>query len=229
MASDTSIYNHLQDRLLSGEFQPEQRLRSELLRHDYKVSASTIREVLFRLSTFGLVDFIDQRGFRMPKQSSALQHDLTQTRILLECQGACLSIRNGSVAWEARLNAAHHELKHIEMRIRACEDATELLPLWTSAELKFHRTLIEECRSDILKSFHLQVFLRFRQQLIAADKEFAFIPENVEQHQSILEAVLDHNEEKVRQRIHDHLSRNLAEPTAEVIPTQNNFKSKSQK
>ena len=106
MAKENNIYDQLQDRLLCGEFNPGQRLRSDVLRSDYDVSASTIREVLFRLSTFGLVDFIDQRGFRMPEQSTALQHDLTQTRILLECQGACLSIRYGSVAWEARLNAA---------------------------------------------------------------------------------------------------------------------------
>ena len=112
----------------------------------------------------------------------------------------------------------HHELKHIETRIRSTDDTADLLHLWTAAELKFHQTLIEECHSDLLKSFHLQVFLRFRQQLVAADKEFDFVPENVEQHQSILEAVLDHNEDQVRQRITDHLSRNLAEPLPEKTP-----------
>ena len=114
MLQNPSIYEQLRERLISGEFTPGQRLRSEALRQTYNVSASTIREVLFRLSLVGLVDFIEQRGFRMPKQSLALQHDLTQTRIMLECEGACLSIRYGDVAWEARLNAAHHELKHMK-------------------------------------------------------------------------------------------------------------------
>lgn len=213
-----STYEHLRNRLIIGEFEPGQRLRSDVLRLDYDVSASSIRELLFRLSTEGLVDFLEQRGFRMPKQSVALEHDLTQTRILLECEGACLSMRYGGVAWEARFSAAHHELKHIETHIGSQLDTLkksdkgfdELLALWAKAELNFHRTLIDECRSEILKDFHLQVYHRFRQQLITTDKNFIFIPKSVDQHQSILDAVLKRDEELVKKRIRAHLSRHLS-------------------
>ena len=215
MSTEQNVYEHLRDRLVSGEFEAGQRLRPEELRHDYQVSASNLREILFRLSTVGLVDFLEQRGFRMPQQSPVLQRDLSQTRILLECEGACLSVRNGGVAWEARLTAAHHELKHIEQRLRSMGGNNELFALWCGAELKFHSTLIAECRSDVLKDFHLQVFRRFRQQVIASAKAFGFYPENVEQHQAILDAVLQRDEALVRQRIQDHLARNLTEPMAE--------------
>lgn len=217
MPTELSLYEILHSRLVSGEFEPGQRLKPEDLRQDYPVSATTIREILFRLSTVGLVDSLEQRGFRVPEQSIALRHDLTRMRIMLESEGASLSMRYGGVAWEAQLSAAHHELKHIETRIRTAEQATdpeqahELLTLLTAAELKFHRTLIDACRSEVLKEFHLQVYYRFRQQLLIADKEFIFLPENIDQHQVILDAALSRNETLLRERIHAHLSRTLTE------------------
>ncbi len=211
MPTELTLYEALRNRLIGGEFEAGQRLKSETLRHDYDVSASTIRETLFRLSTVGLVDSLEQRGFRMPEQSTELRTDLTRTRIMLESEGACLSVRHGDVAWEARLTAAHHELKHIESRLRADDESQTLLKLWADAELKFHRTLIDECRSNLLKEFHLQVFYRFRQQFVTTDREFGFVPENVEQHQSILNAVLSRDEALIRARILEHLSRNLQE------------------
>ena len=221
MSIDQNIYTNLRDRLLNGEFDPGQRLRSEQLKQDYQVSASTIREILLRLSVVGLVDLLEQRGFRVPQQSIELQNDLTQTRIMLECEGACLSIKHGGVGWEARLTAAHHELKYIETQVRTAEITDDLLALWTNAEFKFHRTLIDECQSEVLKEIHLQVYHRFRQQLITCDKEFAFVPENIAQHEAILDAVLQRDEDLVRQRIHMHLARNLVEPLSEdqvVVP-----------
>lgn len=209
MPTDQNIYTNLRDRLINGEFDPGQRLRSEQLKQDYRVSASTVREILLRLSAVGLVDFLEQRGFRVPQQSIALQNDLTQTRIMLECEGACLSIQHGGVGWEARLNAAHHELKHIETRIPSAAMNDELLALWAQAEFNFHRTLIDECQSEVLKEIHLQVYQRFRQQLITCDKQFAFVPENIAQHKAILDAVLQRDEDLVRRSIHKHLARNL--------------------
>ena len=45
---------------------------------------------------------------------------------------------------------------------------------------------------------------------ISLDKCFdMFEPENIEQHQGILDAALSHDESLVRQRIYDHLKRNL--------------------
>ena len=211
-STDHSIYEHLRDRLTSGEFDPGQRLRSDDLRKAYDVSAGTIRELLFRLSTVGLVDFLEQRGFRMPEYSLELQHDLTRTRIMLECEGVSLSIKNGGLAWEARLTAAHHELKHIETHIsqHSFDGSAELLALWRAAEMKFHTTLIERCESKLLMEFHENVYHRFRQQLVTKDLEFSHVPENVKQHQKILDAVLKRDEAEVRSLIYIHLGRHLA-------------------
>ncbi|MDE0850333.1 GntR family transcriptional regulator [Yoonia sp.] len=213
MSIETSLFTQVRDRIVNGEFPPNQRLKSADLAQEYTVSASSMREILFRLSTVGLVAFQEQRGFRVPDQSDALQHDLTQFRIMLESEGAVMSIRRSTIDWESRLMAAHHKLSHIETRFSDGPYDQNLLMLWTRAEQGFHQTLIDACDSDILKETHDMIYHRFRQQLITQDKQFKFVPENVAQHQAILDAVLAKDEDLTRARVHDHLSRNLTRPS----------------
>jgi DNA-binding GntR family transcriptional regulator len=135
--------------------------------------------------------------------------ELTHVRILLESEGTVLSIRHGGVAWEARLTATHHQLSHLEKRIHDSKDPTPLVSLWFRSELEFHQTLISACQSETLKKMHSQIYQRFRQQLMIADRCFDFISKNIEQHHAILTAALDGDEDKTRQKIHDHLARHL--------------------
>ena len=209
---ETDIYSDLQHRLVSNAFGHGEKLRAEQLKQDYGCSASTVREILFRLSTEGLVDFQEQRGFRVPEKSALLLAELTHVRILLEAEGAAMSIRFGGVAWEARLSAVHHQLSHIEKRINTIDDPSPLVDLWFNAELEFHQTLISACRSETLKAMHLQVYQRFRQQLMVADRCFDFISKNIEHHHAILVAALDGDEAATRQKVYDHLARHL-DPT----------------
>lgn len=219
MSDENRIYNALRTGLVTGEFEPSVKLKPNELRGYYKCSASTIRETLFRLSSEGLVDFQEQRGFRVPLATPQLQHELTHLRIVLECEGASLSIRLGGLEWEARLSAAHHKLSHIEGRVWSSEDRKPFLSLWTRAEQEFHETLISACDSRVLKAAHEILYHRFRQQLINTDKKYVFISENIEQHQGILDAALARDEGLIKQRIYDHLSRNFCKPMpAEVVP-----------
>ncbi|MEO9649443.1 MAG: GntR family transcriptional regulator [Roseobacter sp.] len=213
--SETDIYASLQHRLITNDFEHGEKLRAEQLKQDYGCSASTVREALFRLSTEGLVDFQEQRGFRVPLKSPILLAELTHLRILLEAEGTVLSIRHGGVAWEAKLTAAHHQLSHIEKRIHAASDSAPFMGLWFNAELEFHQTLISACNSDSLKAMHIQIYRKFRQQHMDADRNFEFISMNIQHHHAILVAALDGNENLTRQKIHDHLARHL-EPAKRV-------------
>lgn len=216
MPDDIDIYEDLKKRLISNTFSHGARLRAEVLREEYGCSASTVREVLFRLSLVGLVTFVEQRGFRVPDQSPQKLVELTHLRVLLEAEGAALSMRRGGVAWEARLAAAHHQLSHIEKRIHALDDPSDLVEIWFSAENEFHETLISSCGSDTLLEMHGHVYAQFRQQLMVADRRFDFISNNIEHHAQILEAALAGDEVLTRQKIHDHLARHMTGKTQRV-------------
>lgn len=216
MPEEIDIYQTLKFRLVSNGFEHEAKLRAEVLRDEFKCSASTVREVLFRLSTVGLVNFQEQRGFRVPPRSASKLFELTHMRVLLESEGTVLSMRNGGVPWEARLTAAHHQLSHIEKRIHAQDDPSGLVGIWFSSENDFHQTLISDCGSETLKQMHRRIYAQFRQQLMVADRQFNFITDNIQHHAAILEAALSGDEALTRAKIHDHLARHLKGDTLEA-------------
>jgi len=205
----------LQVRLISAGFEHGAKLRAEVLREEFGCSASTVREALFRLSTVGLVVFQEQRGFRVPRRSPEKLIELTHLRVLLEGEGAVLSIRNGGIAWEAKMTAAHHQLSHIEKRIHGADDPSEYVGIWFRAEREFHETLIAACGSETLKEMHARIYAQFRQQLMVADRRFDFISENIQHHSEILAAAVSGDEELTRQKVHDHLARHLTGKTIE--------------
>ncbi|MEO9683579.1 MAG: GntR family transcriptional regulator [Tateyamaria sp.] len=209
MMQNKDIFETLRHRLMTCGFEHGQKMRAEHLRQEFYCSASTIREVLFRLSTLGLVEFREQRGFRVPEKSRAVLNQLTHLRVLLEAEGTVLSIRFGGVAWEARLTAAHHQLSHLETRLQSADETAPFVDLWFDAERHFHETLISACQSDTLRETHHQLYCRFRQQLMVEDRAFDFISDNIQHHQEILDAAMAGDEALTRQKVHDHLARHM--------------------
>lgn len=207
MSQDADLYETLHEQLISNRFPHGAKLRAEQLRRELGCSASTVREILFRLSTVGLVTFQEQRGFRVPERSARLLGELAHLRMMLEGEGATLSMKYGGVAWEAQLTAAHHQLRHIETRIHDSADPARLVNLWEQAERGFHQTLISACDSVTLISMHAQIYARFRQQLMLEDRSFEFISDNIRHHQHILEAALSGDAAATRSKIADHMAR----------------------
>jgi len=196
-------------QLTTGAIAPGQKLMPNSLRARFGCSANTLREVLLRLSSVGLVMFEEQRGFRSPPANPQRTHDLTKFRILLEQEGATQSIRAGGIAWQAQLSAAHHKLGHIESEIARSGNIEPLLPLWSAAEWEFHDTLSAACESPLLRETFRAIFDQFRQQHVTRERKFGYFPDNVTEHQKIVEAALARDETAMRQAIHDHLKRNL--------------------
>ncbi len=196
-------------KLTTGAIPLGAKIMPEQLRENYGCSANTLREVLLRLSSVGLAVFEEQRGFRTPAANSRRLHDLTEFRILLEQEGTARSIRKGGVAWEAQLAAAHHKLAHIEAQIERGGDIRPLLTLWSAAEWEFHDSLSAACGSAVLRDTFRAIYDQFRQQIITRDQGFGHKPDNVEEHQKIVDAALARDEAACRAAIREHLSRHL--------------------
>lgn len=209
------IYDDLHARLVSAGFSPGERLKPTDLQGEYACSANRLREVLLRLSKVGLVEFEMQRGFRASASTPAIRSDVTRFRILLETEGATLSIRNGGTDWEANLTAAHARLSHIETRlIREIPDSGDLR-LWNGAEQAFHMTLIAACNSPMLIESYRDVYARFRQQNVAIKRDFGedYFRSIIREHQGILDAALARDPDAMAQAIYDHLKRNITDTT----------------
>lgn len=205
--SSADIYWNIRQKLISAHFAPEDKLKPEELRLAYGCAASTLREVLFRLSCDRLVDFEEHKGFRVPAASARLCREAAEHRILIECEGARLSIQNGDLDWEARFTAAHHKLAHVEDRFRLAQDDRDLIDIWCACEWEFHETLVSNCNSDLLRSKHRDIYDIHRQSVLALADGTGFREENIPEHKAILEAALDRDPDLCGEMIVNHLLR----------------------
>ncbi|WGH78898.1 GntR family transcriptional regulator [Jannaschia ovalis] len=206
-----AIYADVQQRLLTGGFRPGDKIMPGALQHEYGCSANTVRDVLLQLSKVGLVDFEIQRGFRARQVSRERRSQIARFRVLLEQEGAVLSMRNGGLSWEARLSAAHHGLVHIERQIARAGDGGPVVGIWSDAELTFHRTLISECGlPPLIEAFEF-AYMQFRQQMVGLEAHCvpAYFEEIVAQHEAILRAALSGDEAQARAAIEAHQARHF--------------------
>lgn len=150
-----SVASALQRDLVAGAFLPGAKLPIMPLAKRYGVSPGAVREALSRLSSEGLVEFNEQRGFRAAPVSLKGLMDITRTRILIDTQALREAIRLGDVEWEADVLAIQHRLSTALRRDDACADMRED---WRRLHRIFHRTLISACDSEWLMRFHDLLF-----------------------------------------------------------------------
>jgi DNA-binding GntR family transcriptional regulator len=159
-------YERIRADIIFGHLAPAARLRLDRLAQRYGVSVSTLREILSRLSSEGLVLAEGQRGFRVAPVSGEGFQDVASMRLLLETYAIPMSFAAGDLEWESGIVAAHHKLAYMERRMLAGQrEGTEL---WKRYDREFHRSLIEACGSETLLDLYAGVFDQYlRYQMVA--------------------------------------------------------------
>jgi DNA-binding GntR family transcriptional regulator len=195
----TSAYEAIRQDILEGQFEPGQKLQFEILRQQYGIGISPLREALGRLQSEGWVDREEQRGFRVAGISKEELLDVVRTRIMLEALGVAeaLSLRDAS-AEEAVVLALHRLGK--EPRLL---DAHTRNPEWEKRHRELHRALVAGSRMKWLMQFWEQLFdVAERYRLLSA----AGNPERSEknEHHAIVEAYLAGDAAKVKQLLAAH-------------------------
>ncbi len=199
-----SLYETLRTDILHGLFEPGSKLRMEALKTRYNSGVNVLRESLARLSIEGLVESEDQKGFRVSSVSTERLRQLTQLRILLECEGVRLSFLHGGVEWESNLVAAHHKLNYMEGKMRADQDT--YFHAWHQCDYEFHAALIAACGSDLHKHYHKQMYDQFRQYVLTELREQGFRGVDiVDEHEHILAAVLARDADGCATALRAHL------------------------
>jgi DNA-binding GntR family transcriptional regulator len=159
-------YRQIRSDIIFGKLAPGEKLKLDRLREDYRASVSTLRELLSRLSSEGLVVAEGQRGFEVAPVSAENMREIASLRILLETHALELSFAAGDLDWEGRVVSAHHKLSLIEKRLLAGDQAD--VEMWKWYDWEFHHALISACGSDALLEVHAPVYDKYlRYQMIA--------------------------------------------------------------
>ena len=104
------VYARLRSDILFGHLPPGDRLRLEGISRRYGASVSTMRELLNRLASEGLIVAEGQRGFEVAPVSPKEFREIGALRLLLESHAMTQSFAAGDLDWEGQVVAAHHKL-----------------------------------------------------------------------------------------------------------------------
>jgi len=161
-------YRRIRADIVFGRLPPGERLTLDRMRDAYEASVGTVREMLNRLTSEGLVVAEGARGFQVMPISAANLREVAAMRCLLETHALRLSFEAGDMDWEGDVVAAHHKLASMERRLRAGE-RTQHAEAWKRYDWEFHRALISACGSRVLLETHAQIYDRYlRYQMVAA-------------------------------------------------------------
>ena len=153
----------LRKSILDGALAPGSRLRIEELRLRFGMGASPLREALSQLAAEGLVQRLDQRGFRVATADASELDDLIASRCLIEGAALRAAIAAGNEAWEERIVIAHRRLSRLPRSLET--DRFVPNPEWDRLHLAFHNALIGACGAatvlDICETMHHRA-TRFR-------------------------------------------------------------------
>jgi DNA-binding GntR family transcriptional regulator len=150
------VFERLRADILTGAFEPDARLAMKELSERYQVGTSPIREALHRLTGEGFVQFVGQRGFRVPPLSLDDLDDLTNLRSLIEEAAMRQAIANGDDTWEAGIVAAFHRLERQASRFSTDDEG--LIREYDAVHRSFHLALFASAASPRLIALQANLF-----------------------------------------------------------------------
>jgi DNA-binding GntR family transcriptional regulator len=158
------LYDLIRADLLAGAFVPGSKLAIDAVATRYASGQTPVREALNRLTSEGLVQRLDQRGFAVAGVTAIDLLEITKTRCWLEEIGLRESIVHRTPAWEEQLVLANHRLLRTPRSLSA--EVFDDNPEWEPLHRAFHSALIGNCGSSWLIRFCEQLadqLYRYRQ------------------------------------------------------------------
>ena len=202
-------YRRIRSDIILGKLKPDQKLRLEAMREDYGVSVSTLREILSRLTSEGLVVAEGRRGFEVAGISAADLNELGALRLLLECHAVEQSFARGDMEWEGRVVSAHHKLAATERHLGTSKGNPRL---WKQYDGEFHHAMISNCGSRALLDAHAAVFDRyFRYQILSLNFRG---DEPAHQHRQLLDCALARDAARAKSILVAHVNGCIAHALA---------------
>ncbi|WP_114377714.1 GntR family transcriptional regulator [Elioraea thermophila] len=200
----TVAYRRLRDDILDCRLPPGAKLKVQHLADHYGIGPAPLREALSRLVSEGLVERVEQRGFRVAAADPQDLAGLVRTRCLVEPLALKESVRRGAADWEDRVTAAAGRLARLPRFLDPT--ARTANPAWEEAHRAFHHALISACDAPPL----LELCTRLRE---AADRYRALATtvsypgrDVAAEHAAIAEAALARDADRAAALLAEHLA-----------------------
>lgn len=193
------IVVRLREAILSGQFEPDERLGEQFLAETLGVSRGPIREALNQLEREGLVIIRRNRGAFVARLSREDVDEVYSLRLALEKLAVQLAIQNASPTDFDEMQATIDTMASYLERGLTEQEGAEL-------DVRFHDIMYRSTGHQRLFDFweqlrpQIHIFLLSR---AAADSDFRQYA--VEGHQAILDAIRDKDEARAIATLEDHI------------------------
>ena len=198
----TAAYERLRREIITAQIPPGTRLHTRHLCLRLEMGLSPIREALNRLSTEGIVQRHEQRGFTVAPLDAEDLDEINRTRIWLNETALRKLIAQDDGAWEERVVLAWHRLSRLP---RFLPDEVRN-PDWEQAHRNFHHSLVSGCRSRWLVGFCNQLFDAFERYRSLSPFGETIRPSHVDEHRAIMAAALARDADKAAELLRAHFA-----------------------
>jgi DNA-binding GntR family transcriptional regulator len=193
------IVVRIRQAILSGQFEPDERLGEQFLAETLEVSRGPIREALTQLEREGLVIIRRNRGAFVARLSREDVGEVYSLRLVLEKLAVQLAVKNAAISDLDEMQTVIDTMAFSLERGLTEQEAAEL-------DVRFHDILyrssnhkrLYDCWENLRPQIH--IFLLSR---AAANPDFRQYV--VEGHQAILDAIRDKDEIRAIATLEDHI------------------------
>ncbi len=209
-------YVRLRREILRGEQVPGQRLKLDGLSEQLGVSINTLREILRRLVSEGLVVAVENKGFTVAPVSATELQEITEVRCLLECDALSRSIVKGDLEWEGRVVSAHYKLQRYEEHLS--NDDVARAEEWEDRNFALHQALISACDSPKLLGFQRATYdqsLRYR--MIAIRLSGRAVKESAAEHERLVKLSMDRDRDQAVALLRAHIRRGARDANVDLL------------
>ena len=195
------VYEILKERIVKNELKPQEYLNEQLIARDLGVSKTPVREALQKLEHERLVVIIPNKGTFVANVSIDRIRELFEIREILECAAARLAAK-----LPARGQFESVLQNHPSFTISDGELRHQLL-----SGYQIHTRIVEAVENSYLTDYYEDILAHIVQVRVFFIRRFGMkrLHETVEEHRTILKAIVDGDAEKAEAAMRDHLKRSL--------------------
>lgn len=187
-----SAYNFIRDKVLAGQLQPDVLYSETRMAAELNISRTPMKDALVRLSQEKLIDILPSKGFRLHRMSS---EDILQTyQARTAVEGFCamqLALNRGTPAGQAAIRNMKNILSSMDGFLTRENAGEDLMAALLEYDLQFHQALVDFSGNDELRQLFNSYHYRLYFFALEAFRVEGRLQQAREEHQDILNAVLD--------------------------------------
>ncbi len=203
------VFTTLRQAILRGELKPGERLMEIQLANKLGVSRTPIREAIRKLELEGLVLMIPRKGAEVAEITEKNLRDVLEVREALEVLAVQLACEKMNEEQIERLKIASKEFEETLVE----NDITQI----AEADVRFHDVVYEATDNkrlvQLLNNLREQMY-RYRVEYLKRETVRQTV---VEEHEELIQAIIDRNKEGAATNICKHIENQVAEVARTIV------------